>query len=152
MLGALKDAAWGPMNSYVHTGIHPVIQHHAGFPPEYALQVLLNSNGLSGMAATLMAIITDDARIAADVRNAQLSHLDCLPPISGGVQRLARSCELAAQCHECAARITVDCGSRLSGIGPNDAHTARPPVTRTCFLRCRAVRRWPRERGDQPDE
>lgn len=81
MLMALKDTAWGPMNSYVHSGIHPVVQHHAGFPPEYAIQTLRNSNGLSGMAATLMAIMTGDARIATGVRDAQLSHLDCLPPI-----------------------------------------------------------------------
>lgn len=81
MLNVLKDAAWGPLNSYVHSGIHPIIQHHAGFPPEYAIQVLKNSNGLAGMAATLMAIMTDDVDIVMAVRNAQLAHLDCLPPL-----------------------------------------------------------------------
>jgi hypothetical protein len=81
MLNTLKDAAWGPLNSYVHFGIHPIIQHHAGFPPEYAIQLLRNSNGLSGMAATLMALQTGDADIVMAVRNAQLAHLDCLPPI-----------------------------------------------------------------------
>jgi hypothetical protein len=83
MLAGLKDAAWGPMNSYVHSGIHPIVQHHSGFPPEYAIQALWNSNGLSGMAATLMAIMTGDVQIATGVRDAQLSHLDCLPPLSG---------------------------------------------------------------------
>jgi hypothetical protein len=81
MLNTLKETAWGPFNSYVHSGIHPIIQHHAGFPPEYAIQVLRNSNGLSGMAATLMALQTGDADIVMAVRNAQLAHLDCLPPI-----------------------------------------------------------------------
>ncbi len=83
MLNTLKDAAWGPLNSYVHSGIHPIIQHHAGFPPEYAIQVLRNSNGLAGMAATLMAIMTGDDDVAMAVRDTQLAHLDCLPPIPG---------------------------------------------------------------------
>ena len=81
MLSALKDAAWGPMNSYIHSGIHPVVQHHAGFPPEYAIQTVWNSNGLSGMAATLMAIVLGDPEIARQVRRVQLDHSDCLPPL-----------------------------------------------------------------------
>jgi len=81
MLQALKDAAWGPMNSYIHSGIHPIVQHHTGFPPEYAIQALRNANGLTGMAATLMAMMTNDGTIATGVRNAQLAHLDCLPPV-----------------------------------------------------------------------
>ncbi len=81
MLNVLKDAAWGPLNSYVHSGIHPIIQHHAGFPPKYAIQVLKNSNGLAGMAATLMAMQTRDVDTVMAVRNAQLAHLDCLPPL-----------------------------------------------------------------------
>ena len=81
MLNPLKEASWGPLNSYVHSGIHPILQHHLGYPPEYAIQVLRNSNGLSGMAATLMAMMTDNVDIVMAVRNAQLAHLDCLPPI-----------------------------------------------------------------------
>ena len=81
MLNPLKEAAWGPLNSYVHSGIHPILQHHMGYPPEYAIQVLRNSNGLSGMAATLMAMMTDNVDTVMAVRNAQLAHLDCLPPI-----------------------------------------------------------------------
>jgi len=33
------------------------------------------------MAATLMAMQTQNADIVMAVRNAQLAHLDCLPPI-----------------------------------------------------------------------
>ena len=82
MLNTLKETAWGPLNSYVHSGVHPIVQHHAGFPPEYAIQVLRNSNGLSGMAATLMAMMTNDGNVVTAVRNAQLAHLDCLPPLN----------------------------------------------------------------------
>ena len=84
MLNALKETGWGPLNSYVHSGIHPVLQHHLGYPPEYAIQVLRNSNGLSGMAAMLMAMLTDDVDTVMAVRNAQLAHLDCLPPLVPG--------------------------------------------------------------------
>jgi hypothetical protein len=84
MLNQLKDAAWGPLNSYVHSGIHPVVQQHIGFPPRHAIQVLLNSNGLSGMAAAVMAIMTRDERIALAVREAQRDHLDCMPALAAG--------------------------------------------------------------------
>lgn len=81
----MKDPNFSPpmgeMNSYVHSGIHPIVQHHAGYPPEYAIQALRNSNGLAGMAATLMAMMTGDPVIATGVRDAQLAHLDCLPPL-----------------------------------------------------------------------
>ena len=82
MLAALKDAAWGPLNSYVHSGLHPVLQQHAGFPPEYAIQTVRNSNGLAGMAATLMAIAAGNLAMATGVRRAQIDHLDCLPPLN----------------------------------------------------------------------
>jgi hypothetical protein len=82
MLSALKDGAWGPLNSYVHAGIHPLMQAHHGYPPEYALQTLRNANGLSTMAAMLMAVLSGDRNITRQVREIQLAHLQCLPPLA----------------------------------------------------------------------
>lgn len=81
MLRDLKQGAWGPLNSYVHGGIHPVTQLHRGYRPEYAVQTLLNANGLTTMAAMLMAILSGDPKVTRGCRQIQLTHLDCLPPL-----------------------------------------------------------------------
>jgi len=81
MLITLKEAAWGAFNSYVHSGIQAIVHAHVDVPTHYAIQTLQTSNGLSGMAALLMAMMTDDVDTVLAVRNAQLAHLDCLPPL-----------------------------------------------------------------------
>jgi hypothetical protein len=80
MLKSLKDGAWKPLNSYVHSGVHPITQHHRGYSLEYSLQTLRNANGLATMAAMLIGVISGDPANTAAVRQAQLDHLDCLPP------------------------------------------------------------------------
>jgi hypothetical protein len=82
MLNELKKGAWGPLNSYIHAGIHPLMQAHHGYPPEYAIQTLRNANGLSSMAAMLMAVLSGDGNITRQVREIQLAHLECLPPLT----------------------------------------------------------------------
>lgn len=82
MLGELKAGAWKPLNSYVHGGIHPLTQHHRGYSKEYALQTLRNSNGLATMAAMLLAVMSGQPDITAAIRDTQLEHLDCLPPLA----------------------------------------------------------------------
>lgn len=81
MLGELKAGAWAPLNSYIHGGIHPLMQSHHGYTPEYAIQTLRNANGLSMMAAMLMAVLSGDPSVTNRVRELQLAHLDCLPPL-----------------------------------------------------------------------
>jgi hypothetical protein len=81
-LQPLKDAAWGPLNSYVHSGIHPIVHQHAGVSAEFALATLLNANGLTGMAAMLAAETLGDQQKVRSILDAQLEHLDCLPPLS----------------------------------------------------------------------
>jgi hypothetical protein len=81
-LQPLKDAAWGPLNSYVHSGIHPIVHQHAGVSVEFALATQRNANGLTGMAAMLAAEAFGDQRQVLSVLDAQYAHLDCLPPIS----------------------------------------------------------------------
>jgi hypothetical protein len=81
MLKPLKQGAWGPLNSYVHSGIHAVVHQHAGPTTDFALSTLRNGNGLAGMAATLSAIMTGDNEMMRAVVAAQHAHLDCLPPL-----------------------------------------------------------------------
>ena len=81
-LQPLKDGAWGPLNSYVHSGIHSVVHQHAGVPVDFSLATLFNANGLTTMAAMLTAELSGDPRQVANVLEAQHAHLDCLPPVN----------------------------------------------------------------------
>ena len=81
MLQPLKESAWGPLNSYVHSAIHAVLHQHTGAPAGFALATLRNSNGLAGMAATLTGILCDDRNMRSAVVAIQHEHLDCLPPL-----------------------------------------------------------------------
>lgn len=58
------------------------MQVHRGYPPEYAVQTLINANGLTTMAAMLMAILSGDSNLTREVRQIQFSYLDCLPPLA----------------------------------------------------------------------
>lgn len=81
LLNSLKESAWNAFNAYVHSGMQAIVHGDANVPLACAVQVLQTSNGLSGLAALLMAMMTDDVDTVMAVRNAQLAHLDCLPPI-----------------------------------------------------------------------
>jgi len=78
----LKEGAWGPLNSYVHTGIHPIVQQHVGYSPDFAIPTLRNANGLTGMAATLAALISSSPETTMAVIGVQHAHPDCLPPFN----------------------------------------------------------------------
>jgi hypothetical protein len=81
-LQPLKDAAWGPLNSYVHAGIHSIVHQHTGVSVEFALATLRNANALTGMAAILAAELSGDPKKVKSVLDAQYAHLDCLPPLN----------------------------------------------------------------------
>jgi hypothetical protein len=69
-------------NSYVHTGLHPILQYHLGYLLEYAIQTVRNSNGRSTMAAMIIALLSGNSHLPSAVRKVQLDHLDCLPPLT----------------------------------------------------------------------
>lgn len=81
MLGLLKTNGWGPMNSFVHTGILPMYHMLGDPPPTVAENNLLNANGLATMAAMLIAVISNDPHRTRAVRDLQLQFRDCLPPL-----------------------------------------------------------------------
>jgi len=81
-LNAFKAGSWKAMNSYVHGGIHPFIYMQHGYLVDFLIQTLRNSNGLSGMAAMVFAMMSGDAGLARSVREVQEAHLDCFPPLN----------------------------------------------------------------------
>ncbi len=81
MLTSLKDAACDAFNSYAHSDVQTIMHRRVDVPAAYAAQTLQTSSGVTGMAALLMAMMINDADQVMAVRNAQLAHLDCLPPL-----------------------------------------------------------------------
>ena len=82
MLIQFKDISWSAMNSYVHTGIHPLRRHLEGYPAQLVLQVLRNSNGLMTMTGMLAAILTGNDCCINPMRVIQTKFKDCLPPLN----------------------------------------------------------------------
>ena len=82
MLQPLKQSAWGPLNSYVHSGIHAVLHQHVDMTEDFADSTLRNGNGLAGMAAMLIAVSSGESDLIHAVAQIQLDHLDCLPPLN----------------------------------------------------------------------
>lgn len=77
---ALKAGAWGPLNSFVHGGVHPVALQHIGFDPRTAIGTVRNANGLTVMAFGTAALLTGDQRHSKEVAQIQRRFLDCCPP------------------------------------------------------------------------
>lgn len=81
MLVQFKDVSWDAMNSFVHSGIHPLRRHVEGYPLQMILQILQNSNGLNTMTGMLAAILTGDERCIKPMRKIQNDFTDCLPTL-----------------------------------------------------------------------
>ena len=75
MLRDLKQDAW-------ECGTHPVNCSASGYSTDYALDMLRNANGLTAMAAMLIALLSGDERISTGMLQIQKDHLDCLPPLA----------------------------------------------------------------------
>lgn len=78
-LGRLKSSVWKPLHSYVHGGVRPVAENLTGYAPDFLHKTVMNSNGLTAMAAMVLAgLMTDETRLMEMVR-IQYQYIDCLP-------------------------------------------------------------------------
>jgi hypothetical protein len=77
---ALKAGAWGPLNSFVHGGVHPIAMQHIGFDLVTAAGTVRNANGLTVMAFATAALLTGDQRHSHEVALIQRRFRDCGPP------------------------------------------------------------------------
>jgi hypothetical protein len=81
MLSHFKDVNWHAMNSYVHSGIHPLRRHVEGYPPKLIHDVVRSSNGLSMMILMAGRITTGDSEGSGAVRNTQEKYMAILPDL-----------------------------------------------------------------------
>lgn len=82
MLVQFRDVSGRAMNSFVHSGIHPLRRHREGYPLQLILQIMQNSNGLITMTGMLAAILTGDERCTKPMRKIQMDFIDCLPALT----------------------------------------------------------------------
>ncbi len=78
-LREIRDAAWQSMNSFVHSGLHPLTRVQTGFPTQLAVNLVKNSNGMLHMAARIAARLTGSWEVATAVEQCYLRFQDCLP-------------------------------------------------------------------------
>jgi hypothetical protein len=72
-----KELAWGPLNSFVHSGIHPTMFQATGYPLDGALNTVKNANGLGVICGMLIAVLSGSQALVAGMNGIQAAFLDC---------------------------------------------------------------------------
>ena len=84
-LRQFKVIAWRQMNSYIHSGMHPLATSGQDLPEKLLVQLLKNSNGLAALLATLSAMKIPALMHA--VINVQMQYKRCLPLAADSVSQ-----------------------------------------------------------------
>ncbi|WP_228393799.1 DUF6988 family protein [Pseudomonas helleri] len=79
MLMNFKEVNYHAMNSFVHSGIHPLRRHAEGYPTKLIQDALRNSNGLNVMTLQMGVILSGDPRFKGVVRAVQEEFHQILP-------------------------------------------------------------------------
>ncbi|MEB0007887.1 hypothetical protein QN412_13715 [Pseudomonas sp. RTB3] len=79
MLLNFKEVNWQAMNSFVHSGIHPLRRHAEGYPAGLVDGAIRNSNGLNIMVLQLGVILSGDPSFEGVVRAMQEKYHALLP-------------------------------------------------------------------------
>lgn len=79
-LSRFKDNSWKALNSYVHTGIHPIRRHSEGYPVKLIYDVLRNANGLAVMSAMQAVVLSGEQPMQKDVLELAFDFNECMPP------------------------------------------------------------------------
>lgn len=82
MLLNFKEVNYNAMNSFVHSGIHPLRRHAEGYPAVLVQDVLRNSNGLNIMTLQMGGILSGDPRFYGAIRIVQDEFTQILPSLA----------------------------------------------------------------------
>ncbi|KPW44416.1 hypothetical protein ALO54_100985 [Pseudomonas syringae pv. philadelphi] len=74
-----KELNWHAMNSFVHSGIHPLRRHADGYAAGLIESAVRSCNGLSLMVFQLGVVLTGDPRYEGVVRATQEKYHQILP-------------------------------------------------------------------------
>ncbi|WP_244788330.1 DUF6988 family protein [Cupriavidus pauculus] len=86
MLHSFKGPNWATLNSYVHSGIHPLAAVAPDFPKPLAVSVLRLSNGLAIGNGMVGAASSGRLSRVEAVRALQRQFLDCCPPVAAAAK------------------------------------------------------------------
>lgn len=81
MLLGFKETNHHAMNSFVHSGIHPLKRHAEGYPAKLTQDVLKNSNALNVMTLQVSVILSGDPRFNGVIRAVQAKFQQILPSL-----------------------------------------------------------------------
>jgi len=70
------------LNSFVHSGIHPLSRARDGFPPEMSLTIVRFSNGLLHLAYRILASLSGSQQLMARVTSVHLAFPECVPGLA----------------------------------------------------------------------
>ncbi len=81
-LREIRDVSWTAMNSFAHSGLHPLTRTREAFPHKLVADLIRNSSGMLHMAARLLARLTASADIVTRMETAFAGFEDCLPVVT----------------------------------------------------------------------
>jgi hypothetical protein len=81
MLKQFKDVSWNPLNSFVHSGIHPLQRRLSGYPEPLVIQLVVMSNGLLLLVGMVFAVLSGRQELTRRVGGLQALFSDSLPII-----------------------------------------------------------------------
>lgn len=86
-LRQFQSVAWQALNSYVHTGLHPLMRSAQGFPLPFAIQQIQCSNGLVHLAYRMLGSLTWRQEAHTEITALWMDYRDCLPPVVQSSER-----------------------------------------------------------------
>ena len=78
-LQQFKAVSWRALNSFVHSGIHPLKRVGDGFPTVLGEQIVRNSNGLMHFGYRMLASLSGSQALMNEVTQSYRSFASCLP-------------------------------------------------------------------------
>lgn len=82
MLMQFKDVSWNSLNSFVHSGIHPLQRKLGGYPESLLQQIVVMSNGLLLITGMAFAVLSGRQGLTKSVAALQGRFIDCLPVVN----------------------------------------------------------------------
>lgn len=79
-LDEFRHYAWGPLNSFIHAGQHPLVRQAEGYPVGLLLQIVRASNGLGVLIAMQQVILANRGDLQKAILARCGAFADCLPP------------------------------------------------------------------------
>lgn len=80
-LSNFKGHSWKALNSYVHTGIHPIKRHSEGYPYPLIEGVVMNANWLAMVAGMQAALLSGVQPLQRKILDLAANYPECVPQL-----------------------------------------------------------------------